>query len=444
MKIKNGILFFLSVVTLFTACKKEDNTAFSQSPDERLNAALSSYQKQLVGAENGWKAFISPKSGGTYFFYLKFNDQNRVSMYSTFDSTSAVTLKESSYRLKGLQQPSLLFDTYSYIHVLADPNENVTVLSEVNAGPVGTGLQSDFEFYFDSTSADTVKLVGRFNGSKAVFTKATKQEADAYNNKELAKGFAFKNISKYPNYFKRATVGSTTFEINVNETDRTITLVWIDGAGNAQSFTTPFYYYLSGINFVNPLVIGSQTITGFTNITWNGATTTVGFSVNGTTTTVVGANQPVKADVDAPKKWWKYAADLGDYWISLTGFHVNGVDNAYRIDTLKSGANTYYYWIYWPGYAAGNDFSVPVFINPAGTAISLAYGTAPSVPTFTADGRAIFTYLGDYGPYPATGGAALTRARLFSSAGFYFVQTGPTSYDMVNAGDSKIWISWLY
>ncbi len=440
MKIKNGILFFLSVVTLFTACKKEDDTAFSQSPDARLNAALSSYQKQLVGAENGWKAFISPKSGGTYFFYLKFNDQNRVSMYSTFDSTSAVTLKESSYRLKALQQPSLLFDTYSYIHVLADPNENVTVLSEVNAGPVGTGLQSDFEFYFDSTSTDTMKLVGRFNGSSAVFTKATKQEADAYNNKELGKGFAFQNISKYPNYFKRITVGSTTYEINVNETSRTITLVWIDGAGNAQSFTTPFYYSLTGITFVNPLVIGSQTITGFTNITWNAATTTVGFSVNGTPTTVVGANQPMKVDLGAAKKWWQVSVTQDAYWVSLSGFRVNGVDDAHKWSSVPG----FQYMLFWAKYGTSNgidyDLLGPVVNN------ALNYGAAFRPPNFTTDGRVIFTFLGTLGTVPANAAAPFlaTRTQMAQAQGYYLVQTSETSYDMVSAADSKIWITWFW
>jgi hypothetical protein len=64
-----------------------------------------------------------------------------------------------------LQQPSLIFDTYSYLHLLADPDPNV------NGGRVGAGLSSDFEFYVDSTVADTMKLVGRFNGSKAILTK---------------------------------------------------------------------------------------------------------------------------------------------------------------------------------------------------------------------------------------------------------------------------------
>jgi hypothetical protein len=440
---KNILSIFLIATVALLSCNKDDDPAFDQSPDERLNQTLSDYQQKLAGAENGWKAFIYPKAGGTFFFYFKFDNQNRVKMYSTFDSASAVTLSESSYRLKALQQPSLIFDTYSYVHVLADPNESSpNVVAQINGGDVGTGLASDFEFYFDSISADTLKFIGRFNGSEMIMVRATKQEADAYNNKDLGKGFLFQNLNKYLNYFKRVTIGGVAYEISVNQTTRTITFSWLNG-GNVQSFTTPFFYSGTGVSLVNPLVNGSQTVNGFTNLTWDAATTTLGFSVNGTQTTVVGLGQPLKVDIGAPQRWWQYAADRGDFWISVDGFHVNGVDNAFRIDTLTNGANISLALIYWPAYNTNYDFFGPLFLTPAG-GLTLAYGTAPDPPTFTTDGRAIFTELGNFNPHPATGGAALTRAQLYNTSGYYFVQTSATSYDMVGATDGKVWITWEF
>src|SRR5437764_14894769 len=131
---KNFLFYFLIITVLFSACRKDDSHLFNKSSDERLNEALSAYQTKLTSATNGWKGFVYPKSGGVYSFYFRFNDSNRVAMLSSFDSASAVTLKESSYRLKALQQPSLLFDTYSYLHVLADPT------ASVNGGTYGAGL----------------------------------------------------------------------------------------------------------------------------------------------------------------------------------------------------------------------------------------------------------------------------------------------------------------
>lgn len=421
-----------------SSCKKEDKSVFDKSPDERLTETLNAYQAQLADAQNGWKGFIKVDSGkgSTYSFYFKFNNANRVVMLSDFDSLSAVTPKESSYRLKALQQPSLIFDTYSYLHVLSDPN------NAVNGGTLGAGLLSDFEFYFDSTTTDTIKLVGRFNGSKLMLVRATQAEGEAYNSGALATGLY---INKILTYFKRLTIGSQLYDVRIDPVTRQFIFSWLDTNGDLQTFTTGYYFVAGGIIFTTPLVNGSQTISSFSNITWNQATQTISLTVNSTAATITGIVVPLKVDVGAPKRWWDYAINNGgSYWISLKGFHVNGVDDAFGIQSLTSGTFTYFFLLYWPKYATSNDFFGPVFLNAAGTALSLFYGTAPAIPTFTANGRAIFIHLGDYGPYPSTGAADQTRALLYNGSGYYFVQTSATTYDMVSAADGKSWITWLF
>ncbi|HOZ78281.1 MAG TPA: DUF4302 domain-containing protein, partial [Ferruginibacter sp.] len=109
------------VLLAVSSCRKvDDSSVFGQSPDQRINETLAKYQAQLSGAQYGWKGIVATNEGGNFTFYFSFNDSNRVKMLSSFDSVSATVLKESSFRLKALQQPSLLFDTYSYIHQLAD------------------------------------------------------------------------------------------------------------------------------------------------------------------------------------------------------------------------------------------------------------------------------------------------------------------------------------
>jgi hypothetical protein len=46
-------IFFYSfiIAAFFSACKKDDNHVFNQTPDERLNQALANYQSQLSGAQ---------------------------------------------------------------------------------------------------------------------------------------------------------------------------------------------------------------------------------------------------------------------------------------------------------------------------------------------------------------------------------------------------------
>src|SRR5688572_18106495 len=110
---KRILIVFLVLAAALTSCTKEEDPVFEKSPDERLQEKLTAYQVQLSGAQNGWNGLLVTDSGrgSTHSFYFKFNDQNRVTMLSDFDPVSATTFKESSYRIKALLQPSLLFDT---------------------------------------------------------------------------------------------------------------------------------------------------------------------------------------------------------------------------------------------------------------------------------------------------------------------------------------------
>ena len=433
-------IIFLFVMLIFAACKKEDNNVFNESPDQRINEALQKYESALTGSPSGWNATIKTGSGGIYHFHFRFNTSNRVFMYADINLETASTARESSYRLKALQTPALVFDTYSYLHMLADPD------ASVNGGNFGQGLSSDFEFSLDSLAADSIKLTGRVNGTKLTLIRATQQDFNAWQNGGWARALAFENINKIQNYFKRITIGGTVYEIRADLVARTITLTWIDGTGTLRAFTTSYNYSATGVAFVTPFNTGSQIVTGLEIVSWDGANFLLNVKVNGVATTVAGATQPLKVDLGAPLRWWQDAINNGGvYWISIDGFHVNGVDDAFGIKTLKTDTSHYYYLIYWPRPVTGQSFDVlaPAFLIPSQNALDLIYGIAQA-PNFLANGRVVFNYLGDVvGPYPTTGPAALTKAQLFIPQGYYFVQTGPTSYDMVSASDAKAWISWI-
>src|SRR5215203_6142893 len=359
---KKVLVVMLLAIGLYS-CSKDDDTIFDQSPDERLNKKLEEYQSSLSGAPNGWKGIIITDSTvagayqGVYHFFFRFDNSNRVKMYSDWDSTSAVTPKESSYRLKALQQPSLLFDTYSYLHLLSDPD------ASVNGGVNGEGLNADFEFAIDTAYADTLKLIGRFHGTKVTLVKATQQEADNYFNKKYSERL-INNLGKYLTYFKRLTVGSKIYDVAVNPVARTITFTWVDSNGNMKRFTTGFYYTVNGIAFAKPFTDGNQVINGFSNMTWDAATTTLSFSVNSENATIKETNQPLYVDKTAPGRWWQTAVNYGAYWYSPLGFHVNGKNDAFGISSVTaSGGFPYYYLIYFPGYQSPFDLLAPVFVN---------------------------------------------------------------------------------
>lgn len=438
---------FIAIVAVLASCKKEEASVFSQSPDERINATLEKYASLLTGATNGWKVVVQPTGGGAYSFFMKFNSANRVTMYSDFDSSTASAPRESSYRLKALQQPSLLFDTYSYLHLLSDPNENtITIQSNVNGvrgGRLGQGLQSDFEYALDSSTTDRIYLTGRQHGTKAVLIKASQQEAVAFESKQLAAPLLqLRNLNKILYYFKRLTLGGKSYDVSINDNLKTIAFTWLDASGAVRTFTTTYYYTVNGIEFSTPFNDGSQAITGFTGINWNETAGSFSVTANSSTGTIVGVNTPIAVDKGAPGRWWSAAVSSGSYWVSDEGFHVNGVDDAFGVKTLTVNGWTYYFMLYWPGVGSNYDFFGPFFLNPAQDSIDWFYGTAPRTPTITTDGRMVFRELGTFGTHPATGPAALSRAQLYNASGYYFVQASATSFDMVSAADSRIWITW--
>ena len=434
---KKGFLYILIVLAAVTSCQKEDDPVFDQSPDERINEALAVYQSELVDAPYGWKAIVIPAGaqGGVFSFYFRFNDSNRVEMFSDFDSLSAVTVKESSYRLKALQQPSLVFDTYSYLHVLSDPD------ASNNGGSYGQGLGSDFEFAIEGMSGDTMKLRGRFHGSKAMLVKATQEEANDFYNKEFGNRL-LDNIDQYITYFKRLVIGGKHYDISVNKFLHTITLSWVDADGNIKAVTTGYYYTIDGIDLYPAITDGATTIDEFNDIAWDAASTTLSFDVNGAGAAIEGSGQPLQIDTEAPRRWWQQAVDEDRYWVSLEGFHVNGVDDAFQVMQTPD----YYFMIFWPRFDAsgGVTYDLGGYVKYNGGAPGIAYGTAYRPPTFTTDGRAVFNWYGTLGTVPASDSMAVadTRVQFTDADGYYFIQTGTNTYDMVSAKDGKAWITW--
>jgi hypothetical protein len=433
---KKSFLYVMALLVGFSACRKEDKPLFEESADERAVEATAAYKSQLTGATNGWKVMVYPAGGGAYSFYMKFTDQDRVSMLSDFDSTSAVDFMESSYRVKALQQPTLVFDTYSYIHRLADPNPNVS------GGPLGEGLRSDFEFSIDSASADTIRLTGRFNGSEAVMMRATAAEALAFNNKQLANAMLFSNVSKIVNYFKRLTIGTTLYDVSINTTNRTLTFSWLDGSGNVQSTTTSYYYTFSGVQLVQPIPYGTGTITGFTNITFDAATVTIGVTAGTTTGSIVGVGKPLKVDLTGPARWWQRSVDQGTYWISFDGFTVNGVPDAFGVTKMPN----FYFLLYRAryGFSGPVNYDLLGFVKVVNGAPTISYGPAYHPPTFTTDGRIIFSILGVLGTVPSSDSIPHrnTRIQMVEPNGYYLIQKSTDVFDMVSAKDGKAWITW--
>jgi len=457
---KKLAICMLAATSLVAGCKKTfDDTINGETADQRIAAAMTAYQSKLTKAPFGWivletttgTAFNQGVSEtgpvATFAYFMEFNDSNKVKMFSDFDTSMAIVPKTSDFRVKSLQRPALIFDTYSYLHVPCDPDPRV---SKSPFG-VGYGWGTDFEFSFaDNVNpaqlGDTIRLTGNLNSASAVMVKATKAQRDAYYAGGLkATMLAWGNIQ---NYFKRVTAGATQFEMTPGLGGaKSLDINVLDAGGNLKTVVSNVYFTATSVNLTSPVTIGTQVINRFENIVWDPGTSTISTSINGTTAaTITGSIAPLKADVNAPKAWRDKALNNGAYWVSDLGFHVNGKDDGFGVTSLTNTAGTFYFYMYFPnGYSNPADRFVPIMLK--GNALGYnPYGTAPqSPPIYTVDGRVIFKKLGDAGTIPPGGPVALSNALLYNASGFYLVlKEDNTTYDMVSAVDAKAWIQWQW
>lgn len=241
----------LVAAVLLTGCTKQTD-AILGDPDARLTAVLNAYTDTLLSASHGWKAITYPNNGGGYSFYLKFGANNDVAMLSDIDTLTGATLRTSTYRLKALQRPSLLFDTYNYLHILSDPNP------EVIGGTRNLGLSADFEFAFAKVAADTIRFDGLQHKTPMYLVKATAEEETRY----LAQGL--KNMIKASSTFMKNNAYPYLLfpdnkQVAFGFNGKTFNLVYADGS-NVKTLSTGFSFFLDGINLETPLQYGGYTV----------------------------------------------------------------------------------------------------------------------------------------------------------------------------------------
>jgi Domain of unknown function (DUF4302) len=427
------ILLLGWLLLLFTACQQDDtDIAPEEKPDARLNKVLNDYKALLTGAEHGWKASLSTELGEVYSLMLKFAPDGRVTMASDINATTGTPL-ESSYRLKGMQQPTLLFDTYSHLHILADPDPRK------NMGFVAQGRFSDFEFIVESATAETINLKGQLQGSTLVLTKATQAEAASYSNTVGAYVGAFEQLNSFITYFKRLTVGSKAYDIQVSTAGRAIAFTYFTGE-TSQVFVTRYHYSQEGLVLQEPFTHEGLTISVLQAPQFNTASGQLNFTVNNVAATIRQTARPVKVDVQTARNFFNSAT--GDnYWGSTYGFTIRGV-----VDTLKlSSIPDYRFLVLWPRFDNFNnvEFDLLGFVKiDAEGNHYIAYGPG-AVSRVTSDGRITYGHLVDLGEIPAQEEPAITLSRQMwtDPQGFFVVKTGDSSVDLVSAKDGQAWLS---
>ncbi len=250
--INNLIIIACSILSF--SCESEYEPTFNQSPDERVQAELDRYEDLLMSSPYGWKASLYTGTGAGYFYYFDFNEDGTVSMLSDFNSTTAGDVMESTWTLKALQQITLSFTTYSYIHLPADPD------GDINNGIPGSGLLSDFEFSFASTSGDSVVMKGIQHNAQFVLVRSTEAEKQAYLDKRIqyllqqTESFLTENTS-----YILSLPDGLSIPMALSLPRKMISFQYVDGENIAMPITS-YTFSIDGILLRDPITIGTSTI----------------------------------------------------------------------------------------------------------------------------------------------------------------------------------------
>lgn len=291
---KRALLYYLILTALFAGCTKKTDLVFEKPVDERLREALDAYKNSLMQAP-GWKLFVYPQGlasqdieVGGLTYYISFPDSNRARMVSDFTVDMAGTPGEGGFRLRATQRPSLVFDTYSYIHVAADPDETVSS-SPAEAGGYGWGTDFDFSFT-ELAPKDTFTLKGNFNKSDALLIRATQEEMDdAFGGRlaEIVSATSDYSTSNPFLYFPASD--NSSIGVSFNLFLYRVNFTFVTG-GQLNSFSAPFSHTVEGIRFKNPVSVGGYT---FQEAYWDDAQEIYYLNVGGTRVNIVNGDDPV-------------------------------------------------------------------------------------------------------------------------------------------------------
>jgi len=277
---KKIFIYIIFFKLALLSCKKgEVEPLFTESANLRAANQIATYKKQLSDSQYGWKAVYYPHGGqdGGYSFYLKFDDKGSVSMFSDLDGYFAQVPFSTTFQVKALQKPTLIFDSYSYLHELVNPDYNG-----------GTGALADLELSYESVTDSKISLKGVLNDTQMELTKLTKTEYDA-----LLRGDYANTLYDTGDYLNTGKFLSLSFgtgqvsDLSINLNSKVLT-AFFNVNGQFGSVSSAFSFTTTGILLKDNVTIYGNT---FKEMFWDAVKKVYYINVNSKRIDIVESNK---------------------------------------------------------------------------------------------------------------------------------------------------------
>lgn len=259
-------IFILSVFAalVFAGCDTEKVAKLDNSVDARINALIDGYVDELIASEYGWMVSVKT-SEGYYRYWMKFYEGNVVEMYTDniHYPNYKTEVETTTYAFMAFQRPTLVFDTYCYMSIPNDPDDDISY------GKNNKGLVTDFEFEVVRYDAEnqTFHMQGRFNKGNAILRPATQQDMknagsglmmDVVNN-------TYQDTRWVNKYIHGTTSAGAEVAVKLYDNRNMYLFVYDGRTGLTRDELSYFNTEIDGsgdLVFPEPVELGEETITG--------------------------------------------------------------------------------------------------------------------------------------------------------------------------------------
>ena len=249
------IITLFCALLAFQSCLFQEENSFDAAATERVIQANELCRKTLVSSPYGWKLAYDSNDNSCTRFFLKFSDDETVSITSDLSTIANTKPAVSQYLFLRSQGPVLSFGGYNeYLSSLANPTSSNTTKG------------GDNDFIIMETTPDSIVLKGVKSQRKITLHKANEgDEAGYYVNNSIFKNF-FKKASTSPFFMNLVFGDGSGVDMVTESNSRYVTFIYQDASSQTRKDRLSFDFNATGFNIWTPIVVGGKS---HTNFVWN-------------------------------------------------------------------------------------------------------------------------------------------------------------------------------